>query len=96
MHKFTLFSLAYYINNIGLAAIFVILFFYQDYLRRRINRCGSSAGFFYAHGCFHLEMKVMPSGSEASCKDRGEQRACSTVLRGETSTPNYPGFHIQV
>lgn len=63
----------------------------------RTNRCGSSAGLFYVHGCFHSDSKVTPSDPESSSKERDEEeRACSTELRGEICTANHSDFYIQV
>lgn len=84
-------------NIIGLAIIlgFSIRFIW-DKNQQSKHRCGSAAGLFNVHGCFHSDIKVTPSGAETSSKDKdAEESGSATELRGGTCTAPHPGVDVQ-
>lgn len=98
MPKVMLFSLAYCAkyywssNNIE----FFLLSSSGHMNKKSKHRCGSAAGLFYVHGCFHSDIKVTPSGTETSSKDKdAEESGSSTELRGGICTAPHPGVDIQ-
>lgn len=62
------------------------MFFYEVCLVIRANRCGSSAGLIYVHGCFHSHIKVTPSDPETFSKDHPQPSSAGLIIQTFTSS----------